>query len=162
MIESLIYDGLVLACWLYAMLRGGAPERIGASILFFGSALTYAAVSAPAARFASIEAGIFAVDVAALLGFLVVALCAERFWPLWITALQIIGTAGHAVKLVDPQVLRWSYAFALAFWSYPMLILLTAATWAHQRRLARVGVDKSWSSFSGRWGPGRRPGQPAS
>ncbi|MEA3036635.1 MAG: hypothetical protein QOH04_2407 [Sphingomonadales bacterium] len=160
MIESLIYDGLVFACWLYAMLRGGAPERIGASILFFGSALTYAAVSGPAVRFASVEAGVFAVDVAALLGFLIVALCAERFWPLWITALQIIGTAGHAVKLVDPQVLRWGYAFALAFWSYPMLVLLTAATWRHQKRLRLYGVDRSWSSFSGRLGLGRRPGPP--
>jgi hypothetical protein len=162
MIESLIYDGLVFACWLYAMLRGGAPERICASILFFGSALTYAAVSEPAVRFASVEAGVFVVDVAALLGFMIVALCAERFWPLWITALQIIGTAGHAVKLVDPHVLRWGYAFALAFWSYPMLALLIAATWNHQKRLRLHGVDKSWSSFSGRWGLGRRLGPPAS
>lgn len=159
MIQSLIYDALLLACWAYAMLKGGAPERIGASILLVGSALTFLAVTGPTARFASMEAGILAVDVAASIAFLVLALRAERFWPLWITGLQLIGTAGHVVKLVDPDVIRWAYAFVLAFWSYPMLFLLTLGTWLHQKRLARHGVDTSWSSSSTLWGR-RRPAGP--
>ena len=31
-----------------------------------------------------------------------------------------------------------------------MLFLLVLGTWNHQRRLAKFGVDKSWSSSSGR------------
>ena len=158
MIQSLIYVALLLVCWSYAMLRGGAPEKVGASILLVGSALTFISVKGPAARFASMEAGILAVDVAALLAFLVLALRAERFWPLWITGLQLIGTTGHVVKLVDPDVVRWAYAFVLAFWSYPMLLLLAIATWLHQRRLVRHGADKSWSSSSVPWGRKRRTG----
>jgi cytochrome c-type biogenesis protein CcmH/NrfF len=65
----------------------------------------------------------------------------------------LIGTAGHTVKLVDPVVIPRAYAFVLALWSYPMLLLLVAGTWNHQRRLARFGVDKSWSSSSGRSEP---------
>jgi hypothetical protein len=146
-LNGLIYLVLLLATWGYAGLKGGAPERIGATILLVGSALTLLAVTAaPAHRFVSVELGILAVDVATLIAFLVLALYAERFWPLWITALQAIGTAGHAVKLVDPQILRWGYAFALAFWSYPMLLLLVAGTWSHQKRLKRNGADISWSS----------------
>jgi hypothetical protein len=155
MLQSLVYDTLAIACWLYAMLRGGAPEKIGATIVLVGSGLTFAAVSAPAVRFGSVEIGIFLVDAAALIGFLVLALRAERLWPLWVAALQTIGTAGHAVKLVDPTVIRWAYAFVLAFWSYPMLALIVVGTWNHQKRLARNGVDKSWSSSSDRWD--RRP-----
>jgi hypothetical protein len=150
MLQSAIYFSLVFACWVYAMLRGGAPERIGISILGVGSILTVVAVSAPAMRFGSVEIGIFLVDFAALVGFLLLALRAERWWPLWVTSLQAIGTAAHAVKLTDPEVIRWAYAFALAFWSYPMLFLLALGTWNHQRRLARFGVDRSWSSSSGR------------
>lgn len=150
MLQSAFYFSLVLACWTYAMLRGGAPERIGATILAVGSILTVVAVSAPAIRFGTVEIGIFLVDVAALVGFLILALRAERWWPLWVTALQAIGITAHAVKLVNPEVIRWAYAFALAFWSYPMLFLLVFGTWNHQRRLARFGVDKSWSSSSGR------------
>lgn len=155
MVQSATYFSLVFLCWLYAMFRGGIPERIGITILAAGSILTVVAVSGPARRFGSVEVGILVVDAAALLAFLLLALRAERFWPLWVTSLQAIGTAAHIVKLVDPDVIRWAYAFALAFWSYPMLLIMVLGTWNHQRRLTRNGVDKSWSTSSGRWD--RRP-----
>ena len=148
------YTILGLTC-LYALLKGGAPERVGASIIGVGSILTTVALSAPAARFGSVEIGVLLVDIGALGAFLVLSLRAERFWPLCVTALQVIGTAAHAVKLVDPNVIRWAYAIALTLWTYLMLLLLVLGTWNHQRRLARNGVDKSWSTFSGRWD--RRP-----
>jgi hypothetical protein len=160
-IQSLIYDILLVACWAYAMLKGGAPERIGASILLAGSALTFVMVTGPARRFASMEIGILLVDVAALLAFLVLALRAERYWPLWITGLQLIGTAGHVVKLVEPDVIRWAYAFVLAFWAYPMMLLLAVGTWLHQRRLALHGADRSWSTSSARSAPTPPPGPTA-
>lgn len=158
MVQSIAYFTLVGICWLYAVFRGGAPERIGTTVLAVGSILTVLAASAPAHRFGSVELGIFLVDVAALLGFLLIALRAERLWPLWVTALQAIGTAGHAVKLADPDLIPRGYAFALAFWSYPMLLLLVLGTYAHQKRLARFGADRSWSTFSDRWDRRRRTG----
>jgi hypothetical protein len=106
------------------------------------------AASAPGVRFGSVEVGVFLVDLAAFLVFLGLALRAERHWPLWVAALQAIGTAGHAAKLVDPAVIPVAYAFVLAFWVYPMLLLIVMGTWQHQRRLAKFGVDKSWSSSS--------------
>jgi hypothetical protein len=112
-------------------------------------------MSNPAARFGAVEEGVFLVDLAAFVAFLVLALRAERYWPLCIAALQAIGTAGHAAKLLDPGVIRSAYAFALSFWTYPMLLLVVIGTWNHQKRLARNGVDKSWSSSSDRWD--RRP-----
>ena len=140
-----LYYVLLVLCWTYALLRGGLPERIGATILVIGSQLTWAAASAGAARFESVETGVLLVDVGALLAFLALALRADRFWPLWVAALQILGTAGHAVKFTDPEVIRRAYAFILAFWSYPMLSLLVLGTWRHQRRIVRFGADKSWS-----------------
>jgi hypothetical protein len=159
MLQSAFYTSLLFACWAYALLHGGKPERIGASILGMGSIATFLVVSAPAARFGSVESGILFVDVAALAGFLALALRAERLWPLWLTALHAIGTAAHAVKLVAPGVIPWAYAFALAFWSYPMLLLLVLGTWQHRKRLVRHGADKSWSTFSSRSAPARRAGR---
>ena len=153
MLNGLVFAVLLIGCCGYAFARGGAPERIGAAILAIGSVLTLAAVSARGSRFHSVENGIFLVDAAAFAAFVVLALRAERFWPLWIAALQGIGLAGHGVKLADPGVIWRIYAFALAFWSYPMLFLLVLGTWNHQKRLTRFGVDRSWSSFSGRSAP---------
>jgi hypothetical protein len=150
MVQSLVFLVLLVGCCGYAFLRGGIPERIAALIFVAAAILTLVALSSPAIRWHSVEYGAFLVDVATLLSLVALALRANRLWPLWVTALQAIGTTGHAVKLADPEVIRWAYAFALAFWSYPMLALLAFGTWNHQRRLARFGVDRSWSSSSGR------------
>ncbi|HEX9965917.1 MAG TPA: hypothetical protein VGB04_13160 [Allosphingosinicella sp.] len=146
----IIFDVLFLATCIYAFWWGGAPERVGAAIYLMGVAFTQVAASGAASRFSSVEEGILAVDVAMLLALLVLTVRAERFWPIWVTALHAISTAAHAVRLSDADVIPWAYAFALAFWSYPMLFLLALGTWNHQKRLARFGVDKSWSSSSGR------------
>lgn len=162
MVNTIVYLALLAGCCIYVALRGGAPERVGAAIVAAGSLLTFAALLArTAALYRSVEVGVFVVDVAALLAFFALALRAERLWPLCVTALHVIGTAGHAVKLVDPQILPSAYAFALRFWGYPMILVLIIGTWNHQKRLARNGVDKSWSTSSGRWDR-RPPGGPIS
>lgn len=154
MFEGKPYYLLLVLCWMYATLKGGLPERIGATILVLGSALTVAALSNLAIRFGSVEIGVFLVDVATLVAFVILALRAERYWTSWVAALQLIGLAGHAVKFAEPGTIRSAYAFALAFWGYPMLLLIALGTWRHQKRLARSGEDKSWSSSSGPSDPG--------
>jgi hypothetical protein len=158
-VDSLFYISLLLGCCIYAYRRGGAPEWIGAAILAVGSFLSFAALSSGATIYRSVEVGVFVVDVAALIAFLALALRAQRLWPLWVTAFQLIGIAGHAVRMADPHLMPWGYAFALRFWAYPMLLLLVLGTWNHQRRKARFGADKSWSSSSDRWDR-RRPDGP--
>lgn len=144
-LNIVVYQALMLACWAYALRRGGSPEKIGATILVVASYLTLAALSGPAASFHSVEFGVVIVDLLCSAAFVALALRAERFWPLWVAALQITGTAEHAVKFVDPDIVRRTYAFILAIWAYPMIFLMIAGTWRHQQRLARFGVDNSWS-----------------
>jgi hypothetical protein len=150
MLNTAVYLALLVACCCYAFLRGGAPEKIAAAIIAVGSALTFAAMPTSAASYNSVRLDTFLIDLACLVAFLILALRAERYWPLWVTALQMVAIAGHGVKLADPDVIRRAFAFALAFWSYPMLLLIAIGTWRHQRRLARFGTDPSWSSSSGR------------
>ncbi len=150
MLPHYAYLTILFTCWAYALFKGGTPERIGASTIGLGSILSLVAASSPGVRFGSVEVGVFVVDVAAFAVFLGLALRAERHWPLWVAALQAIGTAGHAARLVAPEAIPLAYAFVLAFWVYPMLLLIVMGTWQHQRRLARFGVDKSWSSSSSR------------
>jgi len=150
-----VFYAIVALTCLYALARGGAPERICAGIFIAGGLLSTASMSAGSARFVSVELGVLVVDLAMLAAFLVLALRAERFWPIWMTALHIISTAGHALRAFDPAILPLGYAFAMAFWSYPMLLLLVGATWCHQRRLKRNGADISWSSSFARSGEKR-------
>jgi hypothetical protein len=141
---------LLALCCGYAWWKGGGPERTAATVYFAGVVLTHVARTTSGIWWNSVEAGVFAGDVAVFCGLLGVALTAERFWPLWLTALLLLGTTGHVVKMADPSLIRWGYAFIIAVWSYPILGLIVFGTWNHRRRLARFGADKSWSTFSGR------------
>jgi hypothetical protein len=146
MLKFVVFNFLMLGCCGYAFLRGGAPERIGAGIYGLGTALTVVAGWESSHRFASLEVGILIVDFAAFVAFVVLALRADRFWPLWVAALQLLASAGHVAKLVDPDMNRWAYAFLLAAGSYPTLLLIALGTWRHQQRLKKFGADRSWSS----------------
>ncbi|MEA2998759.1 MAG: hypothetical protein QOK17_592 [Sphingomonadales bacterium] len=155
-----VFYGILLASCIYAAVRGAGPEKSVAAIYAVSAILSTALVSGRPARFGSVETGVFVVDMAMLIALAAIAFRANRFWPLWVTALQAVDTAGHTVKLIDPTVIRPAYAAILALWSYPMMLILVIGTWNHQKRLRLYGVDRSWSSFSGRLGLGRRRGPP--
>jgi hypothetical protein len=139
---------LQLAASAYALVRGGAPERIVAVLMLVAYATSVLVQSQFPVRFHGVELGIFIVDCAMLAALLAVALRAERFWPIWMTGLQAVAVAAHLAKMVNPLVIPWAYAAMLAFWSHPMMLLLILGTWRHRRRMAVFGVDKSWSSSS--------------
>lgn len=132
--RNLIYFALLLSVMAYAFARGGRPERIAALVAFVASLLSHAAFSPAISRFAQVEATVLAVDVAVLGAFVALALKSDRYWPIWIAALQLIGVLAHFARLVDPSMMRTGYAFILALWSYPMLALIALGTWRQHRR----------------------------
>lgn len=139
---------LVLVCG-YALARGGAAERIGALIILLGSVLTPLVTSSGATRFRHVEHGALLVDLIGLVLFFILALTTRRFWPLWMTAMQGVGSISH-LAILAPGVIPWMYGNAIALWGYPMLLLLAAATWRHRQRLAERGADSSWARSSSR------------
>ena len=141
----ILFNLLHLVATAYAVGRGGAPERFAGIALLAATLATRIVQRQFPVRFASVEWGVFGVDVVLLGTLLMIALLADRFWPLWITALHALGTCSHFVKLLDLEVLRTAYATLSAIWSYPILILLVSGTVRHQRRLRRTGRDPDWS-----------------
>lgn len=140
-----LFAFLLLLAAGYAVARGGGPERIvGLSlVLAFTASLL---VQQPAAeRFITIEWGILLVDVALLAVLLAVALHADRFWPLWVTALHGLSTGAHMVRGVDFGIEPVAYAILLASWSYPIILLLAVGTLRHAGRRKRQGHDLDWS-----------------
>jgi hypothetical protein len=135
---------LFLVCG-YAWRKGGAPERAVALILLVGTFLTALAASLPAVSYDTVEIGILLVDIVAFLALFGVALFAERFWPMCIAGLQLVGLAGHLAMSTQPGLLPWAYAFILSIWSYPMLALLALGTWRHVHRQRRDGAEPDWS-----------------
>lgn len=111
-----------------AFLRGGREEKIGAVIYALGVALTILIEAALDERYASGGLDVFIVDALTFAAFFFLALHADRFWPLWVTALLGIALFGHAAMLLSPGIVPWAYLVILSIWSYPILAIILAAS----------------------------------
>ena len=129
----LYWSILILSCG-YAMFRGRADERMVAGVCIAASVISVAVLSPMSVRYSTIEEGEMAVDLVVLAVFLLVALRSDRFWPLWITGLQLTTTLAHMLKAVDFKLLPFAYGAAERFWSYPILVIIAVGAWRQHRR----------------------------
>ena len=133
----LIYHALLLGACGYALIKGRADARIVAVVFLMGNFATTALRSHVAGVYSSLEPAILAIDVLAFFGFTYAALISDRFWPLWISGLQLTTSMGHILKAADQHLLPIAYAAALRFWAYPILLILAVGTWRSHRRVSR-------------------------
>jgi hypothetical protein len=137
MTRLLIYHALMYGACGYALFRGKTDARIVALVFLIGNFATLALRSSLAGGYSSVETGVLIVDVLAFLAFTYAALISDRFWPLWISGLQLTTSLAHVLKAIDQNLLPLAYAAALRFWSYPILVILAVGVWRNQRRLRR-------------------------
>lgn len=135
MVRLILYNALLFGACGYALWRGNVDARIVAIAFFVGNFATFALRSRLGGGYSSLEPGIFAVDVACLFAFTYAALISDRFWPLWVSGLQLTTSFGHVLKAVDSHLLPLAYAASLRFWGYPILVILAVGVWRGQRRL---------------------------
>lgn len=132
------YYALLALCLCFALVRGGRPERIGAAILVVGSVISLTLVWSRPDRHRAIETGVLLIDVVCFAAFTILALRADRFWPIWVSSLAGLGILGHAGRwYLGPDIGRGAYNISLVIWSYPILAVIAIGTFNHQRRTAR-------------------------
>lgn len=137
MVRLILYYILMYGACGYALARGRTDARIVGAVFLVGNFATLALRSSPAGGYSAVESGVFAVDVACLAAFTYAALISDRFWPLWVSGLQLTTIFGHVFKVIDSQLLPLAYAAALRFWGYPILIILAVGVWRSRKRLLR-------------------------
>lgn len=146
-----LHQAVFLALWftstVYAAVRGGSPERIVAAAQLAAGLLTniLGVLLRPAGGdYASVEVGILITDAGLFLLITILAMVTTRFWPMLQASMAGCDLLGHLAKPLGPDVLPEAYYATVAVWGYPMVFLLIAATWRHQVRLRRYGVDYAW------------------
>jgi hypothetical protein len=130
MARLIIFNVLLLGSCAYALLRGTRDAQIVAIVTLVASLASLALKS----QYEQVEFGVLAVDILTFLAFTAVALRSDRFWPLWISGLQLTTSFGHLLKAWEGQLGPIAYAVALRSWSYPIQIILAVAVWRSQRR----------------------------
>lgn len=135
MIRVILFDLLLFGACGYALLRGHTDAKIVGAACIIANFASYALVS----NYASVETGVMIIDMLTFATFTYVALTSDRFWPLWVSGLQLTTSLGHLLKEVESSLVPIAYAAALRFWSYPILIILAIAVWRSERR---AGADR--------------------
>ena len=134
MVRLTFYYLLLFGACGYALWRGRVDARIVAIAFFIGNFATIALRTHSSGSYSSLDPGIFVVDLVCLAAFTYAALISDRFWPLWVSGLQLTTSLGHILKLADSSLVPLAYAAALRFWGYPILIILLVGVWRSQRR----------------------------
>ncbi|MDP5102424.1 MAG: hypothetical protein NWP98_00690 [Erythrobacter sp.] len=133
---------LALAIWRW----GAAPER-------WLIALFIATMVVPVKAFEWFDLGnagfgpmswiYVAIDVLAGVGFVAVALRANRNYPLWIAGFQLVAIGAHGVKMIE-TVSPIAYVILSSGPSYCQLVLIIIGFGRHIMRERQFGAYREW------------------
>lgn len=144
MIRIAIFHLLLLTALVYALRKGGGPERAMALIIIAMSVSDLLLHQFVPPRFTSLDAGHLAIDLSAAAATMVLALTAHRFWPMAAAVLQLLPLLAHFSKAVSVSIHPVAYLTMQVGASWLLPPLLVFATWRHRRRIRTTGSDRSW------------------
>lgn len=143
--RALAFAVLFALTVLYALLRGGTPERLAALAYLLAYLAGVALTANRSDAFQSVELGILMTDAALAAALVIIATRANRYWTIWAASLQTVALTGHLAKFVVPEILAPAYAVTLIVWSYAAIPVLAIATLRHQQRMSARGQDLAWT-----------------
>lgn len=130
---------------LLAIARGGAPERWVALILLL-TALGDLAFVLTAGQLVSRDIRILVLDCALAIAITIIALHAERYWPMLIAAFLIVGAELQIGVWLAPVHEQQVFKVAHAASAYPVLLTLLVGTLRHWWRTRRC-PERDWTVF---------------
>jgi hypothetical protein len=143
--EVVLILSLVAAAGATAWWYGGPPERRAAAIIvgWIGTDAVYHLLFGPSG-FHEVDPFHLVLDGAELVAIVWLALRANRVWPLWAAAAQVVCYSGHIAALIEPGGMTMAYWAMTQLPQYIQLTALLLGTAAHAQRQRRAGPYRSW------------------
>ena len=140
-----IQYALILGLCVWAFAQGDAPERWAGTVL---SAAVLAAVVVSAFGQPDDYRGVILVyligDSLVFLALIPLAMRANRIYPIWLLAAQLIAVAMHFQRELVPGIHPLAYFVLVHGPSWVQVAAFAAGMTAHRRRIARFGSYRSW------------------
>ncbi|WP_059150480.1 hypothetical protein [Novosphingobium barchaimii] len=135
-----------LVLFLYSMVRGAAPERLLSGVLFAMLAFDkiHHALLGGSILWHHANLGHFVIDLLVMACTFVIALHANRVYPLWVAGVEIISVFGHIYRLGLEEINRFAYDMMVVMPSYIQLVAMTLGILFHTSRRRRLGSYPSW------------------
>ncbi len=135
------------ALCIAALVWGGGPERAIALLwlfLFEITSLVINVIWSPSFRPNEMDVTSMLIDSAALIILVIVAVRANRMYPLWIAAFQILATMSHFANAMANHISPIAYVILAVTPGYFQLLLLATGLFGHMRRVREHGAYRDW------------------
>jgi hypothetical protein len=134
--------------FLLALARGAAPERVlsGALVSMFVLDRVYHLAVGGSLVWHRTDLGHLGIDIFVMAAAWFVAVRANRVYPLWIGAAQIIALSAHAYRFSMSEINRFAYDAMQITPSYVQLAAMTLGLGFHMWRQRKLGSYPSWRS----------------
>lgn len=146
-LEIALQLGIFLGAGLFAFWRGGSPERGVATIVIAWIVLDqlYHLIFG-LSRFDKVDPFHLVLDSIELIAISWLALRANRVWPIWAAAAQLICVAGHSVAIIESGGMRRAYWAMTQLPPFVQIVALMGGTVLHALRTRQIGSYRSWRS----------------
>ena len=137
---------LFLSVFLAALRWGAAPEKASGICLIMlpVGELLYHGLLGPEYQTDSTDFGHLAMSGTIATGFLAISLIANRIYPLWLVAFQLVAVIGHFVRIPLQHLSGEAYQILVIVPSFLQIVTLAIGIFRHHRRKAIFGVYRSW------------------
>lgn len=138
-IAALVGAGVMIAIGLFALAKGGRPERIGAGTML--AAWFLSILSQTYLGYDAVQWPVFLIDLVVLAVFVALVWKSPRSWPVWAAAFQLLAVASHVMVLLKLRPEISAFYTVLNMSAYGIMIAIAVgAFFAWQERRA-VGID---------------------
>ena len=144
MIHMFAFAAAFLACTVFVFFVGGKPERAAMLVQLLALLLSLSAISFRAIPGRGLPIGLALVDLGLALALCILALRANRIWPIVLAGMQIATLFAHLAKLLSFPLPAAGYVIFVQFWAWPMLIVTAVGTYRHRSRARRFGEEPDW------------------
>ncbi len=138
---------------IYAWAKGSGPEKLatGTFVTAIVADMLYHFLLPEGSVYSEINLGHFVIDTATLLPLTFLVVRANRIYPIWLLAAQLIMFVMHIHREIFSEIDPLSYYVLTRAPSWIQLVALTAGISAHHHRARRFPHYLSWKTSSPRW-----------
>jgi hypothetical protein len=147
MIHVIAFTATLLACLAYVLTVGGKPERLAILAQLAAFLLTVIILSFRWTPFEHFPVALALVDVLLAAILTLLALKANRLWPIILAGMQVATVFAHLAKALGFPLPAAGYAIFVQFWGWPMLIVTAVGAYKHRARIRRFGEEPDWKPF---------------
>lgn len=139
-----IFVAMMAVSFAFAIWKGGAPERLCAWVILLMAVAQYVGFALIGRVFKTLDVVSLSVDLIGLVGMTAIALHANRTWPLWTSAMQLLSCASHLGRDISDRVEPLVYSILKSAPTFLVFLILMIGTAMHQLRLRKLGQDTDW------------------